>query len=313
LGELLFLSESDVRRLLDLDELVDALQAGFLALSAGRTSVPPRIAATTPDGLLAAMPGFVPDAGLMAKLVSVFAANPERGLPSHQAVIVLFDEAMGVPLAVMDGTHITAVRTAASAALAARVLARPASRVLAILGAGVQARAHLDLFPRVRDFEEVRIASRTADRARALAAERPGATAVAAFEDAVRGADVVCCCTDAPEPVIDGEWLRPGTHVSSVGVGFELDTATLARGRVFVEWRGAALHPFPAGARELAGTDPETVTELGEVLSGARPGRLADAEITVYKSTGHAVEDAVAARLVHDRARRPEVGRAASL
>jgi ornithine cyclodeaminase/alanine dehydrogenase-like protein (mu-crystallin family) len=130
------------------------------------------------------------------------------------------------------------------------------------------------------------------------------------FEEAVRGADVVACCTDAREPVIRREWLKPGTHVSSVGGTFgpELDRETVAGASVFVEWRGAALNPPPAGAHELQGLDAEKLTEVGEVLAGTRPGRTSAAEITVYKSTGHAVEDAASARLVYDRARAQGVG-----
>jgi ornithine cyclodeaminase/alanine dehydrogenase-like protein (mu-crystallin family) len=125
------------------------------------------------------------------------------------------------------------------------------------------------------------------------------------FEEAVRGADVVACCTDAREPVIRREWLAEGVHVSSVGGTFgpELDQETMAAARVFVEWRGAALNEPPAGAHELQGLDPSSITEVGEVLAGTRPGRTSEHEITVYKSTGHAVEDAATARLVYDRAR----------
>jgi ornithine cyclodeaminase/alanine dehydrogenase-like protein (mu-crystallin family) len=138
---------------------------------------------------------------------------------------------------------------------------------------------------------------------------------VDSFEQAVTGADVVCCCTDARQPVLSARWLAPGTHVSSVGGTFgpELDAGTVRAGRVFVEWRGAARNPPPAGAHELQGLDPDTVTEIGEVLAGTRPGRGRDDEITVYKSTGHAVEDAAAARLVDRRARAAGAGVAVTI
>jgi alanine dehydrogenase len=163
---------------------------------------------------------------------------------------------------------------------------------------------------RVRDFKEVRIASRNADTARALAARHPRAMMADSFEAAVRGADVVACCTDAREPILSRAWLKPGVHVSSVGGTFgpELDGPTIAAGRVFVEWRGAATNPPPAGAVELQGLDPAGITEVGEVLAGTRPGRLSDDEITIYKSTGHAVEDAAAARIVYDRAKADGAG-----
>jgi ornithine cyclodeaminase/alanine dehydrogenase-like protein (mu-crystallin family) len=303
-AELLYLSRADVERLLDLDALVTILGEAFRALSAGRASTPPRTAARSAAGMLGVMPGFVPGLGLEAKLVSVFPGNHEAGLPSHQALIALFDGEVGRPLAVMDGTYITAVRTAAASALSARLLARPEARVLAILGAGVQGAAHLQALVRAGRFDEVRIASRSHDHAEALASRNPLARAMRSFEDAVRGADLVCCCTDAPEPILRHAWLAAGTHVTSVGAntrGPELDPETVRAGRLFVESR-VAFEPPPAGTAELAGLDPSLAAELGEVVSGKAPGRTSEAEITVYKSMGHAVEDAAAARLVYDRA-----------
>ena len=296
---MLVLGQAEVRRLLNLDNLIDALSDAFIEVSAGRTSVPPRIAAFVPDhGLLAAMPGYVQGV-LETKLVSVFPHNHDHGLPSHQALIVLFDPNTGSPLALMDGTHITAMRTAAAAALATRVLARGDSRILAVIGAGVQGASHLDALRRVRDFSEVRVASRNPDNARVLAAAT-GTIPVASIEEAVRGADVVCCCTDAAEPVLAAAWLKSGAHVTSVGAnpqGPELDAATLRAGLLVVESRAAFLPP-PAGSAELQGMDSEAAVELGEVISGSRPGRTSASQVTVYKSMGHAAEDAVAAALV---------------
>jgi alanine dehydrogenase len=279
--------------------------------SSGKTSVPPRVAARVEGrGLLGVMPGYVPGIALESKLVSVFPENDHHGLPSHQGLIALFDESTGTPEAVMDGTFITAIRTAGTAAVAARVLAREDASVLAILGAGVQGWSHLETFPRIRDFREIRIASRNPERARDLAERHPRAVGVASFEDAVRGADVVATCTDAREPILRAEWLRPGVHVSAIGGTFgpELDSGTVAAASIFVEWRGAVTSAPPAGAHELQGLDPESVTEVGEVLAGTRPGRQSRDEITLYKSTGHAVEDAATARLVYDRARQQGVG-----
>jgi alanine dehydrogenase len=310
-GELLYLSRADVERLLDIDAMLVALAGALVILSSGITSVPPRTAARIPDlGLMGLMAGYVPGVALEVKLVSVFPGNHSRGLPSHQALIALFDESDGAPLALMDGTYITAIRTGGAAAVAARALARSDAKVLAILGAGVQGGSHLETFTRVRDFKEIRVASRDRAKATALAARHPRASVATSFEDAVRGADVVACCTDAREPVIRREWLAPGAHVSSVGGTFgpELDRETVAASKVFVEWRGAALNPPPAGAHELQGLDADRITEVGEVLAGTRPGRTSEHDITVYKSTGHAVEDAATARLVYDRARAERAG-----
>jgi ornithine cyclodeaminase/alanine dehydrogenase-like protein (mu-crystallin family) len=304
----LVLSRADVRRLLDLDQLLDALERVFVELSAGRASVPPRVAAETERGLLAAMPGYA-DGILETKLVSVFAGNHEVGLPSHQATIALFDDTTGKPLALMDGTEITAVRTGAASAVATRALARPDARALAVLGAGVQARSHIDAATRVREFAEVRVASRSAEHARALADEI-GGTAWASFEEAVAGADVVCACTDAGQPIFAAESLEPGMHVTSVGAsrdGPELDPAVMGRGLLAVESR-VAFEPYPAGAHELQGLDPNDAVELGEILSGTREGRVSPEQITIYKSMGHAVEDAAAAGLVYRRALEDGVG-----
>jgi ornithine cyclodeaminase/alanine dehydrogenase-like protein (mu-crystallin family) len=308
--DLLVLSQAEVARLLDLDQLLEALAAAFKEVSSGRASVPPRVAARTRDGLLGVMPGYLPGAGLESKLVAVFPGNHQRGLPTHLALITLFDEMTGRPLAVMDGTHITAMRTAATSALATRLLAREDARVLAIIGAGVQGAAHLEAVPRVRAFHEIRVASRNQAHADALASTSAQARAMCDFEQAVRGADVVCCCTDASEPVIAYEWLQPGTHVNSVGAnqaGPELDAATIRMGKLFVESRVAFAAP-PAGSAELVGLEPDRATELGEALSGAAPGRTSQDELTVYKSMGHAVEDAAAARLVYDTALREGAG-----
>ncbi len=304
MAQVLVLSEAEVTALLDLEQLLPALADALVSHSAGRASVPPRVAASAEEGILGAMPVHLAGVALGAKLVSVFPGNHRLGRPSHQALIALFDPADGTPLALMDGTRITAARTGAAAAVAAGALARPDATVLAILGAGVQGRSHLDAFPLVRDFREVRVASRTPGRAAALAEGHPLARAAGSFEEAVAGADVVCCCTDAREPVLKAGWLAPGAHVSSVGGTFgpELDPVTVRSGRVFVEWRGAVTSPPPAGAHDLQGLDPATVTEIGEVLAGARPGRTSRDQLTVYKSTGLAVEDAAAADLIYRRA-----------
>ncbi len=321
MADLLVLDRSQVEELLEVEPLLGALESAFRALSSGRSSVPPRVGARTPHGLLGAMPGYVEGMGLASKLVSVFPGNEAGDLPSHQGVIVLFDEDSGRPLAVMDGIRITALRTAAAAAVAARLLAREEASVLAIVGAGVQGHAHLETVPRVRQLREIRIASRNEGHARALATRAPDLLASTtaggpevrvadSFEQAVRGADIVCCCTDAHDPVLDLEWIAPGAHVSSVGGSFgrELDAATIDQGQVFVEWRGAVTTEPPAGAGELQGLDPQGVVEIGEILLGGRKGRTFPDEITVYKSTGHAVEDVAAARLVYDRAVERGVG-----
>ena len=307
---MLYLTRADVERLLVPADMLAALEAGFRAYSKGGASVPPRTAARTPAGLLGAMPAWVAGGGLALKAVSVFPGNGALGLPSHQGVITLFDERDGGLLAVMDAEHITAMRTGGGAAVSVRLLARTGARTLAILGAGVQGHSHMATVPLTRDFTEIRIGSRDIDRAHILAALDPRCVVVEGFEEAVRGADVVCCCTDAREPITHHDWFSPGTHVTSVGgtFGAELDPETVRLSSVFVEWKGAAENPPPAGAHELQGRDPGSITELGEVLAGLKPGRHDDDEITVYKSTGSGFQDAVTARMVYDAAVAARVG-----
>lgn len=305
MAELLVLSRGDVAQCLDLGALRERLTQAFIAFSNGATSVPPRMASFTSDGLLAAMPGFVPGVGFGLKAVTVFAGNHGTDIPSHQGLIALFDPTNGSPVAVMDASLITEVRTALSAAIGVDLGARRDATSVAVIGAGALGLEHMRVLQGVRPWTDIRVASRTAANAESLAAQYPGSRAVS-YEEAVRGADVVCLCTDAAEAVIQHEWLATGVHVSSVGRGAEIPAATMAaamrEGVVIVEWRGAALNTPPAGAHELQGHDPAAMVELGEILSGRARGRKNDSSITVYKSTGHAIEDLAAARLVLDTA-----------
>jgi len=288
------LSRHEVEELLDLDALLDALAAAHAELSTGEASLVPRVGSHAGDaGILGAMLAYAPSSGLGCKLVTLFPQNRDR--PTHQATIALFDPATGTPVALMDGTYITAMRTAAAAAVAARLLARPDARVLAILGTGVQSRSAQEMFPRARDFAEVRVAGR------------------GEFEDAVRGADVVHATTASPEPVVRLDWLEPGAHVSSVGYGAggsELDPAIVERADVVVvEQRDSAFAPLPAGAPELDPRGRDGVVELGEIIAGTAGGRRSDEQLTLYKSVGVAVQDLAAAALVLGAARERGAGR----
>jgi alanine dehydrogenase len=307
---LIVLSQDEVRELLDLDQLVDALASAHAELSAGEASMPRRIAAfARQDGLLGAMPSYLPSTGLVCKLVTLFPRNRDRH--THQALICVFDPDTGTPVALMDGTYITARRTAAGSALATRLLAREDVRVLAILGSGVQAGTHADALRRVRNFDEVRVAGRDIARAAALA-EELGAHVAASFEEAVRGADVVAATTHATGPIVLRDWLSPGAHVNSVGANpegrGEIDPAVVRDALVAVESRSSTLAPPPAGAPEFRDGAPDNVVELGELVSGTRPGRTSEDQITLYKSVGVAVQDAAAASLVLAAARERSIG-----
>ena len=310
--EILVLDRAQVERLLDLRELLAALADGFRALTAGEVAAPPRNELAGPgEAFLLGMPGRVRDGLMAVKVVTVYERNLERGLPSHLATIGLYDNDTGACRAFIDGTYITAIRTSAAAAVACDVLARPGVRSLAIVGAGVQGEHHLRAFPLVRDFDDIRVASKYAQDAERLAAADPRARACATIEEAVRGADVVALATHAGRPVVEPQWIAPGAHVSSVGYRppqGELPRALAETGRLFVEARSESFAPPPVGCAELQGLDPASATEVGEVLLGRAPGRRDAAEITVYKAMGHAVEDIAAAELVYAAALRANAG-----
>ncbi len=303
-GGILFLGARDVAALLDPTALLESLEATFAAAARGEVAAPPRsqVALDGDRGLLV-MPGHRPGGPLVVKHVGLYGSNVARGLPHHPATICCFDEATGMLRAVMDATELTAARTAGAAALSVSLAARRDARVATVIGSGPVAAAHLGLLRAVRDFEELRVASRTPEAAERLAAEH-GARAVAGVEAAVRGADVVCLCTSATSSVLRREWLATGAHVTSVGYappGGELDPALARAGRLLVESRDAFAPP-PAGCAELAGIDPASAAELGEVVLGTRPGRERDDELTVYKSMGTVIEDVAAASVVLERA-----------
>jgi ornithine cyclodeaminase len=321
----LVLTGTETQSLLDLDALRVALAGAMREVSAGRASMPARIAAVVPErGLLAAMPAYLPgDGGLAAKLVSLFPGNAGTRLPTHQAVIIVFDPDTGQPVALLDGTAITTARTAAGSALSADLLARSDARTLAILGTGVQARAHAQAMVRVRAIRRIRVAGRDRDKASSLAAElRAGLAlevdAADSYLDACDGADIVCAATHSPTPVVHRHFLSPGVHVTSVGyntAGREIDSATVTDAVVVVESREAALAPPPAGSNDLRVPVDEGLigpdhvhAEIGELLAGTRPGRTSPDQITLYKSVGIAAQDLAAATLVLTAARAAGLG-----
>lgn len=299
---------ASVHRLIDPAQLRAGLEEAMDGLSAGRANVPPRVAAVTPAGFLAAMPGYLEGVGMAAKLVSVFPDNQDT--PSHQGLVALFRAETGTPVAILDAEIITEARTAMTAAIATDLLARPESEVLTIVGGGAQARAHAEALVPLRPWREVRITNRTPARAQEVAAVASDAaagtgatvTVVGDRGEAVVGADVVALCTHAEEAVIDPTQIGPGTHVSSVGSSAELPVALAGADVVVVEWRDCVAVAPPAGAAELQGLSPGAVIELGDLIAGRTTGRVGDDQITVYKSTGHAVQDVAAARLVYDAA-----------
>jgi ornithine cyclodeaminase/alanine dehydrogenase-like protein (mu-crystallin family) len=290
---MLILDEEAVRAHLRFEDLIPEMERALRALSAGEAVQPMRVMLPVEGrGFLGSMPAYA-GGHLGAKLVTLFPSN--RGLPTHHALVTLFDAATGEPLAIMDGRLITEMRTAAVSAVATRLLARPGASVLAVIGAGVQAGSHVEALRLVRPIREVRVWS---PRRAPEFARRHGAHAAGSAEEAVRGADVVVVATSARTPVLAGKWLSPGVHVNAVGAPRpdwrELDDAVLVHSKLYVESRQAA--GLESGDVIAAG---RVFAEIGEVIAGRRPARESAQEITLFKSVGVAVEDVASAALVY--------------
>jgi len=323
----LVLSHRDVVAALPPRACAESMAAVLAARARGETYLPLRsiMAAPGAAGFMGLMPswrGAQQGSGAVfaLKAICVMPGNPARGLDAHQGTVTLFDGETGVPTAILDASAVTAIRTAAVSAVATGLLARAGARTLAILGAGVQGRAHLEALAPVRDFEQVRVYAPTRAHAQALADEAgltSAAVSVAASaEDAVRGADVVVAATSAREPVLAHAWLKPGAHLNAVGASTprarEIDTATVAASALFCDSRESLrteAGEFQLAIREGAITGEEHVrAELGEVLAGSATGRRDDAELTLFRSLGIAVEDLAAAETAVAAARAQGLG-----
>jgi ornithine cyclodeaminase/alanine dehydrogenase-like protein (mu-crystallin family) len=318
--KLLVLGAGDVHRLLAYDECADAMRDALAALARGQVHQPLRTIIRPPGaaGLMALMPAYLttpePQAAYGLKAICIFPGNPAAGLDSHQGVVLLSSAQTGEPLAMLNASAVTEIRTAAVSAVATGLLARADATELAIIGTGVQARAHLLAIAAVRPLTGIRVAGR--DQAKALRfaegmRERAAApvTACASAADAVAGAGIVVTATTSAEPVLRRDWLAPGAHVNAVGAcvpqARELDTETMAAAAVFTDSRESAASE--AGdyvlARAAGAIGPDHIrAEIGEVLAGAAPGRADEAEITVFESLGLAVEDLAAAALTYRKA-----------
>jgi ornithine cyclodeaminase/alanine dehydrogenase-like protein (mu-crystallin family) len=308
----IWLGEADVRAMLSMPDLIDAMQCALTAFSTNQVNQPVRTVIETPSGFFASMPAHVATpAALGAKLVTVFDGNARQGLPTHLATIALLDPNTGELLAVMDGRFITEARTAAVSAVAVRSLALEKTPVLAIIGSGVQARSHLEALALMREFADIRCWSPTRGNLEKLVSEsnRWPIRAMASAKAAIESADVVVLVTASSTPVIEDAWVKPGACVVSVGAcrpyQREMDPKLVARGRLVVDSRAAALQEsgdVVQGIREHSFGEEHIAAELGQVLAGAQPGRIAADQAVVFKSLGLAVEDVAAAGLVYRRA-----------
>lgn len=313
----LLLSRDDLAHLLDVGAVVDAVEGAFAAYSSGQTATPLRVGVEPPgqQGVLLAMPCAVAEPpALGTKVVSVFRGNVARGLPTITSLYLLSDYGTGAPLAVMDGTYLTGLRTAAGSAVATRWLARADARTLGVFGTGVQGWFHVETIRRVRPIERVFVAATSRAKAEAFAhrvRSETGLEALPASAEEAAGADVVAVCTTSPTPVLSADAVRRGAHVNAVGAFVpttrELPTELVAGEwtRVYVDSRagsfsesGDLLIPVQEGRFSL----DRVVGELGEAVLGRVPVRPSPDEVTLYKSVGAAFLDAATARLAYDLA-----------
>jgi alanine dehydrogenase len=326
------LTETDVKAVLTMDDLVETMSAALQSYSSGGVTQPVRtvISMEGDHAFFGLMPALVrastnAQPGLGAKLVTVVGSNAARGLPSHLASILLLDPETGALQALLDGRFITEVRTAAVSAVSSRLLARKTSKSLAIIGSGVQARSHLDALSRVHTLRQVTVWSPNKLHRDAFVEEArtsvsvPTICAVDHAGEAVVGADIIVLVTSSPVPVLEDGWVKPGAHVISVGAcrptQREMDPALIARARLFVDSRGAALveaGDVVLGIQEGRFGPDHIVAELGQLVAGAA-GRRSDSEVTIFKSLGLAVEDVTAAQLAYRRAVERGIGQELSL
>jgi ornithine cyclodeaminase len=313
--ELLIISAAEVRQLLPMAGCMDAMASALKALGQGAAENPLRSMMWLPDkrGLLALMPSFMGQS-MGVKIISVMPGNHDTQYDSHMGAVMLFEAQHGRPLALMDASEITAIRTAAVSGVATRLLAKADAGDLAILGTGVQADSHLEAMLVARDIKRVRVWSRHAENRESFAARaktRYGVEVepVDSAQAAVTDANIICTTTSSSEPVLMGDWLSPGAHLNVVGASVrtsrEVDTAAIVKSRLFVDRRESTLNeagdfiiPKQAGAIG----DDHIQAELGEILLGQHPGRTSDDEITLFKSLGLAIEDLASAEYIYQQA-----------
>ncbi|MBI4523451.1 MAG: ornithine cyclodeaminase family protein [Deltaproteobacteria bacterium] len=320
---MLVLCEKDIHQLVNFAELIETLKHAHIQFSTGKAVMPVRLVVPLPEinGRITSMPAYLSDdKALGMKVVTFFPENPKRNLPIILATINLYSSETGKLLAVMDGTYITAIRTASTSAMATNALANPETPVLGVLGAGVQARAHIQALSKVRRISQIQVYDLFANAAQELKQEMGPQVGVrievvGSAEEAVRGADLLVTVTTAKDPIINSDWLKPGVHINAIGSHRpdlrEIDPQTLKRATVYVDSREAIMAEcgdILLAIREGAITEGHIAGEIGEVLAGKKAGRTRADEVTLYKAVGIAIQDVATARLVYDKAVQQRVG-----
>ena len=322
--KILVLNNQQIRELLPMTECIELMADALSALARDEVYQPLRTIVRPPEarGLLGLMPAYrTGEQGSFGlKAICVFPENPAKGKDAHQGAVMLFSRETGELLALMNASEITAIRTAAVSAVATRLLAREDAQQLALIGAGVQARTHLAALAAVRSITQARVACRNIEHAEQLAREMQPKFSfpiepVRTNEEAVRGADLIVTATSSLEPVINKDWISPGAHLNAIGThspnSREIDSATMAAARIFVDRRESALNE--SGDYLLAAKEgvvrPESIAgEIGELLIGEKPGRTSATEITLFKSLGLAIEDVVSADYIFNKAKEQNAG-----
>lgn len=320
---MLVLSEKEVRRLIDIEELIDALERAHVQFSTGKAVMPVRQVVPLPEikGRITSMPAYLgEDHALGMKVVTFFQGNANTNLPAILATIQLYSAATGKLAAIMDGTYITAIRTACASAVATKVLANSKTPVLGVLGAGVQADSHIRALCKVRGIKSIKVYSPSGKSGRKLKEElepeiKIRIEPVKSAEEVVRDADLLVTATTAKEPILNFAWIKPGAHINAVGSHRpdlrEIDAATMKRAKVFVDSRAAIMAECGdvlLAIKEGAITESHASAEIGEVLAGKKSGRTKPEEITLYKSVGIAIQDVAAAQLVYRKALEEKAG-----
>ena len=320
---MLVLSEREVQSLIDIEELIRALEQAHIQFATGKAVMPVRQVVPLAEikGRITSMPAYLSeDKALGMKVVTYFQENPKQGLPAILAAISLYSTETGKIVAIMDGGYITAIRTACVSAVATKILANPQTPILGILGAGVQAKAHIRALCKVRRISKIKVYSPSGKSAQKVKEELEMEVgvkieAVGNAEEAVREADLLVTVTTAKEPILKADWLKSGVHINAVGSHRpdlrEIDGATLKRSKVFVDSREAIMAEcgdILLAIKEGAIKENHISAEIGEVLAGKKPGRAGANEITLYKSVGIAIQDVATAQLVFQKAIERKVG-----
>ena len=314
--EPLFVNKEKIASLLPMEECIAVMEKMFRSLATGECLQPLRNIMRLPDGsgVLGMMPGHAASLGVMGiKVITVFHANSESGLPSHQGIVMLFDAKHGQPLMLFDALEITAIRTAAASAVATKLLSRENSSTLAIIGSGEQAKRHIEAMLVVRNIKQINIWSRNEKNAKHLVNKLSGEYNLPVHvkktaQLAVKDADIICTVTASKEPIVMGDWISAGTHINAVGsstaVARELDTAAMIKSKLFADRYESIFNEagdFLIPKKEGVVNDEHVKAEIGEVLSGTKKGRENDEEITVFKSLGIAAEDIFSAYHIYQK------------